>query len=330
MANKLGNVVSTNLGYSAISSSKSSNKASVTSILKDAAKNAGSNSYGTLKTSPSGGSYITGSSSKNTSLGVLSDFVKASGSSKAIDTLKASSGSIGTSDTGFYKASAGTSLKGSTAVIDNLKMEGSSDTIKGHYITKNNTNFQEELQKFADGAHPIGGNKNAYLGTADLINGNSDVQQKYQEYINLHPEYKGVLQDFVNQMGFSATNLTPTYGVSSFVNTGATKTNISKKLSVPATLALSFDNINDLITYIDKAKTQLQELWNGTILNLVNQIEGSWFGADSAAYIEKVKALEPKINNMIKALELLSQTYKKSLEKSRATQQASKNAVNSL
>ncbi len=318
MANKLGNVVSTNLGYSTISSSKSSNKASVTSILKDAAKNAGSTSYGTLKTSSSGGSYIIGNSSKNTGSGVLSDFVKAG------------SGSIGTSDTGFYKTSAGTSLKGSTAVIDNLKMEGSSDTIKGHYITKNNTNFQEEFQKFADNARPIGGNKNAYLGTADWINSNSDVQQKYQEYINLHPEYKGVLQDFANQMGFSATNLTPTYGVSSFVSTGATKTNIAKKLSVPATLALSFDNINDLITYIDKAKTQLQELWNGTILNLVNQIEGSWFGADSAAYIEKVKALEPKINNMIKALELLSQTYKKSLEKSRATQQASKNAVNSL
>lgn len=84
-------------------------------------------------------------------------------------------------------------------------------------------------------------------------------------------------------------------------------------------LVLSLSDIEAIIPKLQSVSSELRTLWKNTLSGSVAKIENSWAGGDAKVYIDKVQALDPQVNNMCEAIDLLAKTYQKVLDRSRAT-----------
>ena len=93
-------------------------------------------------------------------------------------------------------------------------------------------------------------------------------------------------------------------------------------------IALTLPEIEAIIQKLRASESRLREIWGELINNYIRQIENSWAGPDAEAYIAKVKAFEPKIENIAQALSLLADTYQRVITRSQDVQQQVLNVVN--
>lgn len=84
-------------------------------------------------------------------------------------------------------------------------------------------------------------------------------------------------------------------------------------------LILSLSDIEAIIPKLQSVSSELRTLWKNTLSGSVAKIENSWAGGDAKVYTEKVQALDPQVNNMCEAVDLLAKTYQKVLDRSRQT-----------
>ena len=85
-------------------------------------------------------------------------------------------------------------------------------------------------------------------------------------------------------------------------------------------LSLSLNDIEAIIPQLQNVSSQLKEMWNSSMHSSLARIEDSWAGEDALRYTEKVRALDPRVNKMCQAIDLLAQTYQKVLDRSVATE----------
>ncbi len=93
-------------------------------------------------------------------------------------------------------------------------------------------------------------------------------------------------------------------------------------------ITLTIPEIEAIIQKLRGSESRLREIWAELINNYIRQIENSWAGPDAEAYIEKVKAFDPKIENIAQALSLLADTYQRVITSSQDVQQQVLNVVN--
>lgn len=84
-------------------------------------------------------------------------------------------------------------------------------------------------------------------------------------------------------------------------------------------LMLSLSDIEEMIPKLRQASTDLKDVWSKTINSTVAKIENSWAGEDARVYTDKVQALDPRVDKVCQAIDLLAQTYQKVLDRSRTT-----------
>lgn len=84
-------------------------------------------------------------------------------------------------------------------------------------------------------------------------------------------------------------------------------------------LMLSLSDIEEMIPKLRQASTDLKDTWSKTLNTSLAKIENSWAGEDAKVYTDKVQALDPQVDKMCQAIDLLAQTYQKVLDKSRTT-----------
>ena len=85
-------------------------------------------------------------------------------------------------------------------------------------------------------------------------------------------------------------------------------------------LVLSLSDIEAIIPQLQNVSAQLKEMWNSSMNSSLARIEDSWAGEDALRYTEKVRALDPRVNKMCQAIDLLAQTYQKVLDRSLSTE----------
>ena len=74
-----------------------------------------------------------------------------------------------------------------------------------------------------------------------------------------------------------------------------------------------------MIPKLRQASTDLRDTWSKTINSTLAKIENSWAGEDAKVYTDKVQALDPRVDKVCQAIDLLAQTYQKVLDRSRNT-----------
>ena len=84
-------------------------------------------------------------------------------------------------------------------------------------------------------------------------------------------------------------------------------------------LMLSLSDIEEMIPKLRQASTDLRDTWSKTINSTLARIENSWAGEDAKVYTDKVQALDPRVDKICQAIDLLAQTYQKVLDRSRNT-----------
>ena len=84
-------------------------------------------------------------------------------------------------------------------------------------------------------------------------------------------------------------------------------------------LMLSLSDIEEMIPKLRQASTDLKDTWSKTINSTLAKIENSWAGEDAKVYTDKVQALDPRVDKICQAIDLLAQTYQKVLDRSRNT-----------
>ena len=82
-------------------------------------------------------------------------------------------------------------------------------------------------------------------------------------------------------------------------------------------LMLSLSDIEEMIPKLRQASTDLKDVWSKTINSTVAKIENSWDGDDAKVYIERVKSMDPQVDKVCQAIDLLAQSYQKVLDNSR-------------
>lgn len=95
---------------------------------------------------------------------------------------------------------------------------------------------------------------------------------------------------------------------------------VTSSISTGFGLALSFAEIEEIIQKLKVVSAQLREAWNQTLNGTLAQIENSWAGADAVQYTEKVRILDPRVERICQAIDLLAQTYQKALSSSMTTE----------
>ncbi len=95
---------------------------------------------------------------------------------------------------------------------------------------------------------------------------------------------------------------------------------VQPPVSVPAygvmlpDLNISVEEMKENIATLDSAIKTLNNSWGKETASLAKQLSDSWAGKDCAEYIEKLTKMDKKVDNTIKALELLKKTYQKALD----------------
>ena len=79
-------------------------------------------------------------------------------------------------------------------------------------------------------------------------------------------------------------------------------------------LLITTGEIEDNISKINTAVKSVKDVWNGLINTDLSNLEKSWAGVDAEVYIAKIKELSPKMDSIVQALELLSKTYKNTID----------------
>ena len=82
-------------------------------------------------------------------------------------------------------------------------------------------------------------------------------------------------------------------------------------------LMLSLSDIEEMIPKLRQASTDLRDTWSKTINSTLAKIENSWAGDDAKVYIERVKSMDPQVDKVCQAIDLLAQSYQKVLDNSR-------------
>ena len=124
----------------------------------------------------------------------------------------------------------------------------------------------------------------------------------------------------------------PNVGITPAPGTGITKPTPVQPTPGPIgggdRITLTIPEIEAIIQKLRGSESRLREIWAELINNYIRQIENSWAGPDAEAYIEKVKAFDPKIENIAQALSLLADTYQRVITSSQDVQQQVLNVVN--
>lgn len=81
-----------------------------------------------------------------------------------------------------------------------------------------------------------------------------------------------------------------------------------------ADLSISADEMRENIATLDSAIKTLNNAWEKETESLTKQLSSSWAGKDCSEYITKLSKMDKKVENSIKALELLKNTYQKALD----------------
>ncbi len=74
---------------------------------------------------------------------------------------------------------------------------------------------------------------------------------------------------------------------------------------------ISLEELESNIKTLKEAVNTIETNWSGVINTNVKKLTNAWVGNDCAVYTRKLKNMDVKVSNSIKALNLLIQTYQK-------------------
>ena len=79
-------------------------------------------------------------------------------------------------------------------------------------------------------------------------------------------------------------------------------------------LAITVPEVENIISKLKTAGKNLQDYWTVIFDTELAKLKDSWAGPDMEQYIQRVEALDPKLDKAVEAIDLLMNTYKKALE----------------
>ena len=95
-------------------------------------------------------------------------------------------------------------------------------------------------------------------------------------------------------------------------------------------IKLNEEKINTFINKIEQSIDMLNSTWNNLVMTDVQKINDSWASNDAKTYVDKLMAEGDKISDIVLALKLLEETYKKVINESTATGQDVSGSVGRL
>ncbi|MBQ6841118.1 MAG: hypothetical protein IJO63_03265, partial [Bacilli bacterium] len=76
-----------------------------------------------------------------------------------------------------------------------------------------------------------------------------------------------------------------------------------------ARIAMSIDEMTDIITKLTNSSNEIEEIWNSIKTTEVEQIKESWVGKDCDAYINKLLDFDSEVKKVLQAQRLLASTF---------------------
>ena len=86
---------------------------------------------------------------------------------------------------------------------------------------------------------------------------------------------------------------------------------------IGAGLIVSISDVEEIIPKLRSVSEQLKTSWSSTLNSTISKLENSWAGDDAKVYIERVKSMDPQVDKVCQAIDLLAQSYQKVLDNSR-------------
>ncbi len=95
-------------------------------------------------------------------------------------------------------------------------------------------------------------------------------------------------------------------------------------------VAITLEEIEEIIEVLDQYTRKIRDSWDVNIKKAMDTLSSSWAGEACAQYINMIKDLDKNVQSALKALELLSNTYKTAREKTISTNSTVFTSVNSI
>ena len=163
-----------------------------------------------------------------------------------------------------------------------------------------------------------------YSGT-DIDETEAAIRKKYEAALKEEQE----IADFRN--GAKVVAKPVSTGQTTTSDTSKKDTTSTTKTTTPTnTIKLNEEKINTFINKIETAIDMLNSTWNNLVMTDVQKINDSWASNDAKTYVDKLMAEGDKISDVVLALKLLEDTYKKVIEAGAATGQDVGSSVGKL
>lgn len=95
-------------------------------------------------------------------------------------------------------------------------------------------------------------------------------------------------------------------------------------------LLITYEQLQENIKVLNQSSQEMRTNWNSIKNKTLQSISSSWVGKDSSAFVNKIKEMDREMENSFRAIDLLSNTYKKASNKMFESQQAIIDMINRL